>query len=120
MDEAPKLHDYMLSVLKVFADSEEHLYKEIPAYLENRYSLLEADRPNRARIMINNSIGQFVKALILEKTGQQKFKITPRGLALLEKKRPVSETMSQITDSLRYKATTHGLLTPFFQCFGLQ
>ena len=34
--------------------------------------------------------------------------------------RPVSETMSQITDSLHYKATTHGLLIPFFQCFGLQ
>ena len=86
MAEAPKLHDYMLPVLKVFTNGEEHLYKEIPAYLENRYPLLEADRPNRARIMINNSIGQFVKALILEKTGHQKFKITPRGLALLEKK----------------------------------
>lgn len=86
MANAPKLHDYMLPVLKVFADGEEHLYKEIPVYLENGYSLLEADRPNRARIMINNSIGQFVKALILDKTGHQKFKITTRGLALLEKK----------------------------------
>ena len=85
MDEAPKLHDYMLPVLEAFADGAEHTSKDIPSYLENNYSLFEADKPNRAKIMINNSIGQFVKALVLDKTEHQKFKITARGLALLEK-----------------------------------
>jgi len=56
MNEAPKLQDYMLPILKIFADGEEHLYGEIPAYLETRYALLKADRPNRARVMINNTI----------------------------------------------------------------
>ena len=86
MAEVPKLHDYMLPLLEAFADGEEHSCKDIPAYFENKYSLLEADRPTRAKIMINNSIGQFVKALVLEKTANQKFKITTRGLALLGKK----------------------------------
>lgn len=85
MEEVPKLQDYMLPVLNLFADNEEHLYKEIPAFLESRYALLEADKPNRSKVMINSTIGYFVKALILGKTGHQRFKITDRGLELLRK-----------------------------------
>ncbi len=95
MNEAPKLQDYMLPVLKLFADGGEHIYKEIPAYLEARYELLETDKPNRARVMINNTIGYFVKALILDKTGPQRFKITDRGLVLLQKK-PESITVQDL------------------------
>lgn len=36
--------------------------------------------------MLNGTIGYFVKAFVLEKTGNQRFKITDRGLALLELK----------------------------------
>lgn len=59
MNEPPKLQDYMLPVLTLFADGEEHIYKEIPTFLEARYVLLEADKPNRARVMINNAIGSY-------------------------------------------------------------
>ncbi len=95
MNEVTKLQDYMLPVLNLFADGEEHLYKEIPTYLETKYALLETDRPDRARVMINNTIGYFVKALILDRTGHQRFKITDRGLVLLEKK-PESITVQDL------------------------
>lgn len=86
MSEAPNLQDYMLPVLKLFEDGEEHSYKEIPAHLEAGFTLLQTDTPKRARIMINGTIGYFVKALVLEKTSNQRFKITPRGLSLLKSK----------------------------------
>lgn len=86
MSDAPKLQDYMLPVLKLFTDGEEHSYKEIPAHLEAEFTLLQADKPKRARIMINGTIGYFVKAFVLEKAGNQRYKISDRGLALLELK----------------------------------
>jgi restriction system protein len=95
VNEPPKLQDYMLPILKLFADGEEHIYKEIPAFLEAGHALLEADKPDRARVMINSAIGYFVKALILDKTGHQRFKITDRGLELLEK-RPESITVQDL------------------------
>ncbi len=45
---------------------------------------MQADKPGRARVLINTTIGYFVKALVLHKTGDQRFKITHRGLSLLE------------------------------------
>lgn len=33
MSKAPNLQDYMLPVLKIFEDGEEHSYKEIPEHL---------------------------------------------------------------------------------------
>ncbi len=86
MNKVPGVQDYMLPVLKLFEDGEEHLYKEVPAHLEAKFTLLQADKPKRARIMINGTIGYFLKALVLEKTGNQRFKITDRGLSLLKDK----------------------------------
>lgn len=86
MNDVPKLQDYMLPVLKFFADGEEHSFKDIPPYLESNYSLLQSDKPKRSRLMINGSIGYFIKALVLDKTGNQKFKITNRGLAFFKQK----------------------------------
>lgn len=83
MNEAPNLQDYILPVLKLFGDGGEHTYKEIPTYLENEFNLLQADTPKRARLMINGTIGYFVKALVLEKADNQRFKITERGLSIL-------------------------------------
>lgn len=95
MNDAPKVQDYMLPVLSLFGDGDEHAYKEIPAYLEKGYNLLELDKPTRATIMINAAIGYFVKALILSKTGDQRFKITDRGTALL-KSGPKSLTVQDL------------------------
>lgn len=86
MNKVPGVQDYMLPVLKLFEDGEEHLYKEVPAHLEAKFTLLQADKPKRARIMINGTIGYFLKALVLEKTGNQRFKITDRGLSFLKDK----------------------------------
>ena len=97
MGDAPKLQDYMLPILNLFADGEEHSYKEIPSYLEAEHTLLEADTPMRARLMINGTIGYFMKALVLDKTGEQRFKITNRGLALLEGK-PKSITVQNLRE----------------------
>lgn len=86
MNDVPKLQDYMLPVLKFFADGEEHSFKDISPYLEPNYSLLQSDKPKRSRLMINGSIGYFIKALVLDKTCNQKFKITNRGLAFFKQK----------------------------------
>lgn len=85
MSEDPKLHDYILPVLKLFGDGEEHSYKEIPIHLETKYTLLQGDRPTRARMMINNAIGYLKKALLVNKTAHQTFKITARGLEFLKR-----------------------------------
>lgn len=103
MNEAPNLQDYMLPILKLFEDGEEHSYKEIPAHLEAGFTLLQADTPKRARIMINGAIGYFIKALVLEKTGNQRFKITSRGLSLLKGK-PESITVQDLRQFKEFDA----------------
>ena len=75
----------MLPILLLFADEKEHSYKEIPAHLETACNVLEVDKPNRARIMINNAIGMFKKAIVLQETGKQTWKMTARGFELLKR-----------------------------------
>jgi O-antigen ligase len=86
-------------------------------------------------LILNNSLGMlqiaYMAAILLSNVTEASYGIKSilwfifilisiKYPANMKDERPVSETMSQITDSLHYKATTHGLLIPFFQCFGLQ
>lgn len=80
----PKLDEYMLPVLKVFFDKKEHKYHEIIEILTAKYDLIQRDKPKRSMIMINNSLGSFVKAKVLEKTEEKTFKILDRGIQLIE------------------------------------
>jgi len=80
----PKLDEYMLPVLRVFVDKKEHKYHEVIEILTARYDLVQRDKPKRSMIMINNSLGSFVKAKVLEKTEEKTFKILDRGIQLIE------------------------------------
>lgn len=80
----PKLDEYMLPVLKVFVDKKEHKYHEIIEILTAKYDLVQRDKPKRSMIMINNSLGSFVKAKVIEKTEEKTFKILDRGIQLIE------------------------------------
>jgi restriction system protein len=80
----PKLDEYMLPVLKVFVDKKERKYHEIIEILTAKYDLVQRDKPKRSMIMINNSLGSFVKAKVLEKTEEKTFKILDRGIQLIE------------------------------------
>jgi restriction system protein len=80
----PKLDEYMLPVLKVFVDKKEHKYHKIIEILTAKYDLVQRDKPKRSMIMINNSLGSFVKAKVLEKTEEKTFKILDRGIQLIE------------------------------------
>ena len=80
----PKLDEYMLPVLRVFVDKKEHKYHEIIEILTAKYDLVLRDKPKRSMIMINNSLGSFVKAKVLEKTEEKTFKILGRGIQLIE------------------------------------
>jgi restriction system protein len=80
----PKLNEYILPVFKLFADGKEHGSQEIPPHLAETTDLSERDKPRRAQLMINGSVGYLIKALCLEKTDEKVFKITDRGKQLLD------------------------------------
>ncbi len=80
----PKLDEYMLPVLKVFVDKKEHKYHEIIEIITAKYNLVQRDKPKRSMIMINNSLGSFVKAKVLEKAKEKTYKILDRGIQLIE------------------------------------
>ena len=92
----PTLNEYMLPVFKLFGDGNEHRYQEISAYLAETTDLQERDRPRRARLMINGSVGYLVKALCLSKVAEKTFKITSKGKGLLQ-----SDPQSLSVDDLR-------------------
>lgn len=83
MDE-PKLDEYMLPVLKVFIDKEKHGYHDVVDIISNGYDLIQRDRPKRFPIVINNALGSFVKAKVLEKTEGKTYRILDRGMQLIE------------------------------------
>ncbi len=80
----PKLEEYMLPVLKSFADQDEHKHHEVMESLSDAYDLLQRDRSKRAMLMVNASVGYMLKARLLEKTAEKTFKITDLGSQLLE------------------------------------
>lgn len=80
----PKLNEYILPVFKLFEDSKEHPYSEIGLHLSTTTDLSNRDRPRRAQVMINNSIGYLMKALLLSKVADKTFRITDRGKQLLQ------------------------------------
>jgi len=95
----PKLDEYMLPVLEVFIDKEKHGYHEVVEIISAKYNLIQRDKPKRFPIMINNSLGSFVKAKVIEKTEEKTFKILDRGIQLIEK----SPEKLSIKDLRQYK-----------------
>ncbi|MCD4780242.1 MAG: restriction endonuclease [Candidatus Omnitrophica bacterium] len=81
---APTVQDYLLPVLKAFENDDEQKYNEIIEYISANYKYIQNDRPKRSMIMINNCIGQYVKALVIEKIDIKRFKISRRGKGLLK------------------------------------
>lgn len=81
----PKLEDYMSPVLSSFKDANEISYNSIVEYLTKNYDLIQNDNPKRSILMLNGTVGYFLKSKLIERINKGKFIITNRGQQLLEK-----------------------------------
>ena len=81
----PKLEDYMLPALSSFKNDTEISYNRIMEYLTKNYDLIQKDNPKRAILMINGTLGYFIKSKLIERINKGIFVITNRGQQLLKK-----------------------------------
>ena len=81
----PKLEDYMLPVLCSFKNNNERSYNDIVDYLAKNYDLIKNDNPKRSILMINATVGYFLKSKLIESFNKGLFTITTRGQQLLQK-----------------------------------
>jgi restriction system protein len=90
----PDYQTLMLPLLRLTADSQEHTLAQAVEVLAQQFDLSEAERnemlPSGGQLKIFNRIGwarsYMAKAGLLEAVGRGRFKITPRGVALLKTK----------------------------------
>ncbi len=90
----PKLEDYMLPILCSFKNCNKRSYNDIVDFLSKNYELITNDNPKRSILMINGTVGYFLKSKLIERINKGIFLITDRGRKLL------NENLSKIDVSL--------------------
>ena len=99
----PKYHMLMLPLLTLLQDNATHTLRQVHDQLARLFNLSEQDLsellPSGKQAVFLNRVGwaktYLVKAALLESTGRGSFRITPRGLALLQS-RPESITVHDL------------------------
>jgi len=90
----PTYDQFMLPLLGLAADGQEHSLRDAVATLADRLAISEADReellPSGTQTKIYNRVGWAIaylnRALLIEKLGRGRFRITQRGRELLAEK----------------------------------
>lgn len=85
-EKEPKLDDYMLPILKILGNNEEHERKNIVSQLSSEYTLVQHDRPKRSTLMINAVLGYLKISKTVDLTAPKTFRITNRGMDILKSK----------------------------------
>lgn len=91
-EKIPGFQEFMLPLLQLAADGEEHTLQEAIATLSKKFRLSPSERkallPSGKQPTVNNRIGwartYLTKAGLLETTGRALFRITARGQAVLK------------------------------------
>jgi restriction system protein len=107
----------MLPLLQLAADGQEHTSDEANEILANHFRLNETDRkellPSGKEARFHNRVGwartYLQKALLLERTGRSKFRITPRGSTILQND-PVSisvKFLEQYPEFIEFRRRTN-------------
>ncbi len=79
----PQLSEYLLPILKSFTIKSELTRSEIVDILTENYNLVQVDAPKRSFLLINTCLGYFLKSKVLERTANKSFKITERGMEII-------------------------------------
>lgn len=109
----PDYQSFMLPLLKIAGDGQEHSLGDVRELLARQFNLAEEDRkemlPSGRQPKLDNRISwartYLTKAGLLEKTGRGKFRITPKGLETL-KQNPheiTSSFLEQFPEFLEFK-----------------
>jgi len=96
----PDFQSFMLPVLKIMGDGEEHIVSEVAETVANIFNLSEADRKEplpsgrktRLHDRVNWSQTYMMNAKLLERTERGKYRITERGLEVLKNNPPTIST----------------------------
>ncbi len=92
----PSFQDIMLPLMKILADKQEHNHSDVIEALAQHFHLDEKDRkellPSGKQPRFDNRVGwartHLGKALLVERTGHGRYRITSRGLELLQSNPP--------------------------------
>lgn len=111
----PDYQSFMLPLLRLAADREEHSLREAIELLAEKFALSEVERkemlPSGQQSILDNRVGwartYLKKACLLESTRRGFFKITNRGLEVLEKspKEINIKLLDQFTEFLEFRKT---------------
>ncbi len=113
----PGYQDFMLPLVRLAADGEEHKITDAIDALADQFSISESDRaiilPSGTQTRFKNRVSwaltYLTKSLILEKTARGRFKIGPRGAEILNKnpERIDNKFLNQFKEFLTFKNKKH-------------
>ncbi len=109
----PGYQEFMLPILKIAGDGQEHTVAEVVETLAQKMEISEDDRdallPSGKQTRLHNRVGWAItylrKSLLLEKVARGRFRIAPRGLEVL-KQNPANiddAFLSQFEEFLAFK-----------------
>jgi restriction system protein len=121
----PDYQTVMLPLLQAIADGQEHTLAEVAEKIADQFGLSESERtemlPSGGQLKLFNRTGwaktYMAKAGLMETVSRGKFRITPRGTALLKSRLPKidNSVLSQFPEFIRFrervptdKSTTNG------------
>jgi restriction system protein len=113
----PGYQEFMLPLLRLAADGQEHTFKQAMAKLAEQLRISEEDQavllPSRKATQFYNRVTwastYLAKSLLLTKPGRGRFKIAPRGIEILAKKpqRIDNKFLQQFPEFVAFKNKTN-------------